>query len=252
MIADLGTKALASTRLQTLKEMLGMKKNGCFDEEKVEEAEEKAEKISASVQGSEVATMALSLITMAASLQMSKAQEDEEEETSSEFKWLVRTRSLKFRGQNSRSLELLQQKAALRTGRDRESWSSSRRLIQAALRTGRSRRLWSSSRRRINRAALRMGRSRRLWSSSRKPNRQALVLTRHRALAVDQHQTAWPSEFRPPSERLQKKRCSCGESIDPQGVFPRSTRTIKEQIWASMCFGRPVGRCIIQLGLAHS
>ena len=66
-----------------------MKKNGCFDEEKVEEAEEKAEKISASVQGSEVATMALRLITMAASLQMSKAQEDEEEETSSEFKWLM-------------------------------------------------------------------------------------------------------------------------------------------------------------------
>ena len=94
MIADLGTKALASTRLQTLKEMLGMKKNGCFDEEKVEEAEEKAEKISASVQGSEVATMALRLITMAASLQMSKAQEDDEEETSSEFKWLVMTYTL--------------------------------------------------------------------------------------------------------------------------------------------------------------
>lgn len=47
------------------------------------------EKVSALVQGSEVATMALRLITMAASLQISKAQEDEEEESSAEFNQLV-------------------------------------------------------------------------------------------------------------------------------------------------------------------
>ena len=89
MIADLGTKALASTRLQILKEMLGMKKTGPFEDEAAEKTEEKVEKVSALVQGSEVATMALRLITMAASLQMSKAQEDEEEESSAEFNQLV-------------------------------------------------------------------------------------------------------------------------------------------------------------------
>ena len=79
MIADIGTKALASTR------MLGMKKTGHVEVEDAGKNEEKGKKIPSHPQGPEVATLALRLITLAATLQMSKAMEDDEEESSAEF-----------------------------------------------------------------------------------------------------------------------------------------------------------------------
>ena len=89
MIADIGTKALASTRLELLKEMLGMKKTGHVEVEDAGKNEEKGKKIPSQPQGPEVATLALRLITLAATLQMSKAMDDEEEESSAEFNQLM-------------------------------------------------------------------------------------------------------------------------------------------------------------------
>ena len=89
MIADIGTKALASTRLELLKEMLGMKKTGHVEVEDAGKNEEKGKKIPSQPPGPEVATLALRLITLAATLQMSKAMDDEEEESSAEFNQLM-------------------------------------------------------------------------------------------------------------------------------------------------------------------
>lgn len=90
MIADLGTKALASTRISDLKKLLGMgkAKTQSGEEEKVLEEGGKEKKVDIVPQS--VAAMAIKLITLAASLSVSKAQpEDEEEETPSHEFYLL-------------------------------------------------------------------------------------------------------------------------------------------------------------------
>ena len=90
MIADLGTKALASTRISDLKKLLGMgkAKTQSGEEEKVLEEGGREKKVDIVPQS--VAAMAIKLITLAASLSVSKAQpEDEEEETPSHEFYLL-------------------------------------------------------------------------------------------------------------------------------------------------------------------
>ena len=90
MIADLGTKALASTRISDLKKLLGMgkAKTQSGEEEKVLKEGGKEKKVDIVPQS--VAAMAIKLITLAASLSVSKAQpEDEEEETPSHEFYIV-------------------------------------------------------------------------------------------------------------------------------------------------------------------
>ena len=67
MLADLGTKALASTRMEALKKMMGMGTAQAKKEVSIPEKDEEEIK------------MALKLITMAATLSVSRAQNDEEE-----------------------------------------------------------------------------------------------------------------------------------------------------------------------------
>jgi len=78
MVADLGTKALTSTRIEVLKSMLGMNK---VDRPAEEEGEvnEKPEKKAIKTGVAEVAATAIKLITLAATLPVSNAQEEEEE-----------------------------------------------------------------------------------------------------------------------------------------------------------------------------
>ena len=79
MLADLGTKVLTSSRMETLKQMMGM--GVAQPEEKGVEMEkdEKKEK-EIKTDSKSVATMAVKLITMAALLSVSKAQGDEEDD----------------------------------------------------------------------------------------------------------------------------------------------------------------------------
>ena len=84
LVADLGTKALTSTRIEVLKSMLGMRKS----DELTEEKGEKQKKAVNNGKG-EMATMAINLITLAASLSVAKAQGEEEEETYGEFYQLM-------------------------------------------------------------------------------------------------------------------------------------------------------------------
>ena len=84
MLVDLGTKVLTSSRMETLKQMMGM---GVAQSEKkdVEVEDEKKEK-EIKTDSKSVATMAIKLITMAAMLSVSKAQEDgESDEPADDF-----------------------------------------------------------------------------------------------------------------------------------------------------------------------
>ena len=75
MLADLGTKALASTRMEALKKMMGMGTAQAKKEVSIPDKDEEEIKTSSKL----VTMMALKLITMAATLSASRAQNDEEE-----------------------------------------------------------------------------------------------------------------------------------------------------------------------------
>lgn len=75
MLADLGTKVLASTRMEALKKMMGMGTAQAKKEVSIPDKDEEEIKTSSKL----VTMMALKLITMAATLSASRAQNDEEE-----------------------------------------------------------------------------------------------------------------------------------------------------------------------------
>ena len=76
MIADIGTKALTSTRIETLKSMMGMGKKR-KEEEVGKEANLPAEK---QVASTEQAIAAVRLITLVAMMSVAKGEKQEEEE----------------------------------------------------------------------------------------------------------------------------------------------------------------------------
>ena len=87
MIADIGTKALTSTRIETLKSMMGMGKKR-KEEEVGKEANLPAEK---QVASTEQAIAAVRLITLVAMMSVAKGEEQEEEDMESfnAFHWMV-------------------------------------------------------------------------------------------------------------------------------------------------------------------
>ena len=87
MIADNGTKALTSTRIETLKSMMGMGKKR-KEEEVGKEANLPAEK---QVASTEQAIAAVRLITLVAMMSVAKGEKQEEEDMESfnAFHWMV-------------------------------------------------------------------------------------------------------------------------------------------------------------------
>ena len=75
--ADMGTEALTSSRIEVLKSMMGM----CKTERPMEEeGQDERQKEVVKMGKAEMTKMAIKLMTLAATLSVTKAQEDEEEE----------------------------------------------------------------------------------------------------------------------------------------------------------------------------
>ena len=87
MIADIGTKALTSTRIDTLKSMMGM------GQKRKEEEVGKEESLPAEKQvaSNEQAIAAVRLITLVAMMSVAKGEEQEEEDMEgfNAFHWMV-------------------------------------------------------------------------------------------------------------------------------------------------------------------
>ena len=94
-VADIGTKVLSSPKLETLKTMMNMgsadlrRKKECQKDEEAEREEQKRKKDDGHVKKEEVLEEALRMIVMAALIQGSRAQDEDEEELEGRFIWMV-------------------------------------------------------------------------------------------------------------------------------------------------------------------